>query len=122
MTVDPKTLARSVADAEKRKDGECESEAQLSEKLDLETELSKLTLDMVKDKSFKYADDQQAGILITTLENIQYGLEWKNEELKVVSRRNLEEKLVKKVEIYYDDLHQFLLAESEGYKEAHAQT
>ena len=34
-----------------------------------------------------------------------------------MSRKNLADNLVKKVEIYYDDLHKFLLAESRGYKE-----
>ena len=77
---------------------------------------------MVKDKSIQTVDGKKAALLIVTLENIEYGIEWSTDELKVVSRRNLEENIVKKVEQYHDDLHQFLLAESQGYKEAHAQT
>ena len=51
MTVNPKNLAQSVINAEKKKD--IDSESKMTEKLDLETELGKLTEGKVKDKSFK---------------------------------------------------------------------
>ena len=116
VTVNPKNLAKSVSKPHNQVDVDAESSTKLTDKIDLEAELEKLTPDMVKDKLIKKVDDgNSAGLLLTTLEDVEYGIEWKNNELKVVSIRKLDEKIVKKTEIYYDDLHQFLLAESKLY-------
>ena len=56
-TVNPKNLAVSVNKAEKNGEVDCESNAKLADKVDLETELEKLTPEMVKDKTIKIVDE-----------------------------------------------------------------
>ena len=56
-TVNPKNLAVSVNNAEKKGDDDCESDGKLMDKVDLETELEKLTPEMVKDKTIKIVDE-----------------------------------------------------------------
>ena len=56
-TVNPKSLAHSVTKAEQKGEADCESAAKLTEKVDLNKELEKLTPEMVKDKTVKIVEE-----------------------------------------------------------------
>ena len=121
ITSNPKHLASIVKQQDNRDD--TDGETIKTQYVDFEAELAKFGPKLVKDKTLKIIEQGTSAVLIlVTLEEIEYGIEWKSEELKVVSRKDLQEKIVKKVEQYHDDLHQFLLQESPGYKEAQEHT
>ena len=85
--------------------------------VDFNAELEKFGPNRLKEKKLdEIKKGTKANLTIVTLEGVEIKIEWTVDEIKVVEKKYPGALKEMKLREFYDDLHQFLLAESLGYR------